>query len=31
LMVHVNTDKQQSEMVHVYLNKAQSLRPDLKL
>lgn len=29
LMVHVNTDKQQDEIRHVYLNEAKSLRPDL--
>ena len=29
LMVAVNTDKSQSEIVHVYLNEAKKLRPDL--
>ncbi|MFD2612024.1 chorismate mutase [Paenibacillus gansuensis] len=29
LMVTVNTEKQQREMVHVYLRGAQVLRPDL--
>lgn len=29
LMVNVNTEKKQDEMVHVYLNKATALRPDL--
>lgn len=29
LMIQVNTDKAQHEMVHVYLNEAKSLRPDL--
>lgn len=28
-MVQVNTEKAQSEMVHVYMNKAKKLRPDL--
>ncbi|WIV17951.1 chorismate mutase [Paenibacillus polygoni] len=28
-MIHVNTDKTQKEMVHVYLNGAKALRPDL--
>ncbi|WP_211745012.1 chorismate mutase [Paenibacillus sp. Marseille-Q4541] len=28
-MIHVNTDKSQKEMVHVYLNGAKALRPDL--
>lgn len=27
-MVHVNTDKQQSEIHHVYLGRARALRPD---
>lgn len=27
-MVHVNTDKQQSEIRHVYLGRARALRPD---
>ena len=30
-LVHVNTDKTQAEMVHVYLREAVSLRPDLVL
>lgn len=29
VMVHVNTDRGQDEIVHVYLRKAVSLRPDL--
>ncbi|XJZ26042.1 chorismate mutase [Bacillota bacterium Lsc_1132] len=29
VMLHLNTDKAQSEIVHVYLKDAQSLRPDL--
>jgi chorismate mutase len=29
LMVHVNTEKKQSEIRHVYLNDARSLRPDI--
>ena len=29
LMVHVNTDKTQQEIEHVYLGRAQALRPDL--
>ncbi|MGG1313458.1 MULTISPECIES: chorismate mutase [Cohnella] len=29
LMVHVNTDVPQSEIRHVYLGRAQALRPDL--
>jgi len=29
VLVHVNTDRAQNEMVHVYLRQAQSLRPDL--
>ncbi|HZG85249.1 chorismate mutase [Paenibacillus sp.] len=29
LMVTVNTTKSQKDMVHVYLNEAKSLRPDL--
>lgn len=29
LMVHVNTDKTQKEIEHVYLGGAQKLRPDL--
>ncbi|MGG5253797.1 chorismate mutase [Neobacillus sp. SM06] len=29
VMMHVNTDKTQKEIVHVYLKDAQSLRPDL--
>jgi chorismate mutase len=28
-LVHWNTDKSQSEIVHVYLHGAQALRPDL--
>jgi chorismate mutase len=29
VLVHVNTDRAQNEMVHVYLREAVSLRPDL--
>lgn len=29
LMIHVNTEKSQREIRHVYLNEAQRLRPDL--
>ena len=29
VMLHVNTDKRQDEIVHVYLDGAQVLRPDL--
>jgi chorismate mutase len=29
VMLHVNTDKRQDEIVHVYLEGAQVLRPDL--
>jgi len=29
MLVHVNTERSQSEMVHVYLREAVSLRPDL--
>src|SRR5690554_1890500 len=29
LMVHVNTDKSQKDIHHVYLNRASVLRPDL--
>ncbi|MNW13597.1 Chorismate mutase AroH [compost metagenome] len=29
LMVHVNTDKAQKEIRHVYLNEARVLRPDI--
>ncbi|WP_150271071.1 chorismate mutase [Paenibacillus tepidiphilus] len=29
LMIHVNTEKSQKEIRHVYLNEAQKLRPDL--
>lgn len=29
VMIHVNTDQKQSEVVHVYLNEAQKLRPDV--
>ncbi|GIO36927.1 chorismate mutase AroH [Paenibacillus antibioticophila] len=31
LLVQVNTNKGQREMHHVYLNEAQSLRPDLSV
>lgn len=29
VMLHLNTDKSQEEIVHVYLKEAESLRPDL--
>ncbi len=29
LMVHVNTEKKQDEIIHIYLNDAIKLRPDL--
>lgn len=29
LMVHVNTEKSQKEIIHVYLNEAKVLRPDI--
>ena len=29
LMVHVNTNRKQNEMCHVYLRKARALRPDI--
>lgn len=29
LMLHVNTSKSQQEIIHVYLNEAEKLRPDL--
>jgi chorismate mutase len=29
VLVHLNTDKTQEEIVHVYINDAQKLRPDL--
>lgn len=29
VLMHVNSDKKQDEMVHVYLYKAKRLRPDL--
>ncbi|PLS16345.1 chorismate mutase [Bacillus sp. M6-12] len=30
IMMHVNTEKDQQDIHHVYLNKAVSLRPDLQ-
>lgn len=30
VLIHVNTDKGPSEMVHVYLREAKSLRPDMQ-
>ena len=30
VLLHLNTDKKQSEMVHVYLRNAQRLRPDVR-
>ena len=29
VLLHVNTDKKQAEMVHVYLRDAKKLRPDV--
>lgn len=29
LMVHVNTNKKQNEIHHIYLNNAKTLRPDI--
>ncbi|WP_151734481.1 chorismate mutase [Paenibacillus tengchongensis] len=29
LMIHVNTEKSQKDIRHVYMNEAQKLRPDL--
>src|SRR5262249_26520724 len=29
VLLHVNTDRSQSEIVHVYLREARSLRPDV--
>lgn len=29
LMVHINTEKRQDQINHVYLNEARSLRPDI--
>lgn len=31
LLIHVNTNKSQQEMKHVYLNEAQKLRPDISV
>lgn len=31
LLIHVNTNKGQRDMKHVYLNEAKSLRPDLSV
>ena len=30
VLLHVNTDKTQAEMIHVYLRDAKRLRPDVK-
>jgi chorismate mutase len=30
VLLHVNTDRSQSEIVHVYLREARSLRPDVQ-
>jgi len=30
VLLHVNTDKRQDEIVHVYLEGARVLRPDLE-
>lgn len=30
ILLHVNTDKRQQEMVHVYLRDAKRLRPDMQ-
>jgi chorismate mutase len=29
--MHFNTDKPQSEMVHIYLREAKKLRPDVQV
>ncbi len=29
LLMHVNTDKEQQDIIHIYLNDAAQLRPDL--
>jgi chorismate mutase len=29
VLVHLNTDKSQEQIVHVYINDAKKLRPDL--
>jgi chorismate mutase len=31
VMMHINTDKSQQEIVHIYLEDAVSLRPDLSI
>ena len=31
VLIHVNSDKRQDEMIHVYLYDAEKLRPDLDL
>jgi chorismate mutase len=30
VLLHINTDRRQAEMVHVYLRDAQRLRPDVR-
>jgi chorismate mutase len=30
VLLHLNTDKKQSDIVHVYLHEARRLRPDMK-
>ena len=30
VLLHINTDKRQAEMTHVYLHEARKLRPDVK-
>ena len=30
ILLHLNTDKKQADIVHVYLNEARRLRPDVK-
>ena len=30
ILLHVNTDKKQQDMIHVYLREAKRLRPDVK-
>jgi chorismate mutase len=30
VLLHVNSDKKQSQVAHVYLHEAKSLRPDIK-
>ena len=30
VLLHLNTDKRQSEIVHIYLREAKRLRPDVQ-